>query len=61
VADGPDQRRTQLYAAEAALRARHVVLPLAWVPVGLAGRRGLHGVVVDGAGRPRLDDAWLQP
>jgi MarR-like DNA-binding transcriptional regulator SgrR of sgrS sRNA len=57
----PDRRRTRLYAAEEALRRTRTVLPLAYVPAGLRTIPGLHGVVADALGRPRLDDAWLEP
>jgi MarR-like DNA-binding transcriptional regulator SgrR of sgrS sRNA len=57
----PDRRRSRLYAAEEMLRRTRTVLPLAFVPAGLRTVPGLHGVVADALGRPRLDDAWLSP
>jgi hypothetical protein len=46
---------------EAGLRASHVLIPLAAVPAGVRSRSGIHGIAIDGAGRPRLDDAWREP
>jgi MarR-like DNA-binding transcriptional regulator SgrR of sgrS sRNA len=57
----PDARRVHLYAAQDALLHAHSVLPLATVPLGLRVVPALHGASMDALGRPRLDDAWLEP
>jgi len=57
----PVHRRALVRQAEAEMRAAAVVVPLAALPAGFHPRAGLHGVVVDAAGRIRLEDAWLEP
>jgi ABC-type oligopeptide transport system substrate-binding subunit len=58
---GLDARRRLLHRAEGALRDEGVLVPLASVPVAVAGRPGLHGARVDLCGRLVLEDAWLEP
>ena len=55
------RRRARLHRAEAALRAPWVLLPLASVPVSYRTRPGVHGGVVDLAGRLVLENAWVEP
>lgn len=56
-----DRRRLLLHRAEAALRAGHVLVPLALAPVSFSARRGVHGASVDARGRLVLEDAWVEP
>jgi hypothetical protein len=56
-----DRRRAHLHRAEQALRASACLVPLASVPVSFAVRPGIHGAVVDLAGRLVLEDAWREP
>lgn len=56
-----DRRHVLLLRADAALRASAVLVPIASVPVGFRARPGVAGVVVDAAGRIRLEDAWIAP
>jgi hypothetical protein len=55
------RRRSRLHRAEAGLRAERVLLPLASVPVAYRTRPGVHGAVVDLAGRLVLENAWVEP
>ncbi len=57
----PNRRRVLLYRAEAALRARDSLVPLAATPLSLVARPGVHGARVDQRGRLILEDAWLEP
>ena len=57
----PSRRRARLHRAEAALRSEWVLVPLASVPVSYRTRAGVHGAVVDLAGRLVLEDAWVEP
>ena len=54
-----DRRDALLLRADAALRATAILVPIAVVPVGFRARAGVEGVIVDGAGRIRLEDAWI--
>jgi MarR-like DNA-binding transcriptional regulator SgrR of sgrS sRNA len=56
-----DRRRAGLQAAEAALRAEAVLVPLAWLPVSLGSRPRVHGARVELSGRAVLEDAWVEP
>ena len=56
-----DRRRAQLHRVEAALVESRLVLSLGIAPVSAALRPGVHGVVVDDAGRIRLENAWTEP
>ena len=56
-----DRRAALLQAAEAALRAHATIVPLAGLRLGHRARPGVHGIAVDGAGRIRLEDAWIAP
>jgi hypothetical protein len=56
-----DRRRARLHRIEEALGETRLVMSLGVVPVSAAGRAGVHGVVVDDAGRIRLEDAWVEP
>lgn len=56
-----DRRRARLLAAEQALRADHVRLALAALPLEAVSGPRLHGLRVDGAGRLLLEDAWREP
>jgi hypothetical protein len=57
----PGRRAVLVARAEAELRATAVLVPLAAVPVGFRGLRGMHGAAIDAGGRIRLEDAWLEP
>ena len=57
----PARRQAQLARAEATLRARYVLVPLASLPVSFRARPGLHGVRLDASGRLALEDAWSEP
>jgi hypothetical protein len=57
----PSRRRARLHRAEAALRSEWVLVPLASVPISYRTRPGVHGAVVDLAGRLVLEDAWVEP
>jgi hypothetical protein len=56
-----DRRRAELQRIEEALRARHVLLPLARLPLGLGGRTGVHGLRATASGVLVLEDAWVEP
>lgn len=56
-----DRRRSVLYRAEEALRARAVVAPLARLGLGPALRPGLHGAEATPTGALVLEDAWTEP
>jgi hypothetical protein len=56
-----DRRRVILYRAEATLRQENVLVPLASIPLALGGRPGIHRLTLDLAGRPSLEDAWVEP
>jgi peptide/nickel transport system substrate-binding protein len=56
-----DRRRAALQRAEEALRAGHVLVPLARVPLGLGPRPGLHGLRASASGVLVLEDAWVEP
>jgi MarR-like DNA-binding transcriptional regulator SgrR of sgrS sRNA len=56
-----DRRRSLLQRAEEALRATHVVIPLARVPLALGGRPGVHGLRATAAGVLVVEDAWVEP
>ena len=57
----PGRRQARLAQAEAALRARHVLVPLASLAFSFRARPGIHGVRLDGSGRLSLEDAWSEP
>jgi ABC-type transport system substrate-binding protein len=57
----PDRRRALLHRAEAELRARSVLIPLASVPVTFHARPGVHDLRVELTGRLVLEDAWREP
>jgi hypothetical protein len=57
----PGRRQVQLARLEAALRADHVLIPLAALPVSFRARPGVHGVRLDAGGRLGLEDAWSEP
>jgi hypothetical protein len=61
VEEDRDRRDALLRAAEAALRRHATVIPLAGLRFGHRARPGVHGIVVDRAGRLRLEDAWVAP
>lgn len=56
-----DRRRAHLHRAEEALRAEHVLVPLAAAPSSFRAVRRLQGVRVDAAGRVLVEDAWWEP
>jgi hypothetical protein len=56
-----DRRRAELQRVEEALRARHVLVPLARLPLGLGGRAGVHGLRASPSGILILEDAWVEP
>ena len=56
-----DRRRADLLRAEEALRARHVLVPLARVPLRLGPRAGVHGLRATAAGVLVMEDAWIEP
>jgi ABC-type transport system substrate-binding protein len=56
-----DRRRALLIAAEQALRADGVRIPLAALAFDAVAVQGLHGWRLDPGGRLRLDDAWRVP
>jgi MarR-like DNA-binding transcriptional regulator SgrR of sgrS sRNA len=57
----PGRRQARLAQAEAALRARCVLVPLASLALSFRARPGIHGVRLDGSGRLSLEDAWSEP
>jgi MarR-like DNA-binding transcriptional regulator SgrR of sgrS sRNA len=57
----PARRQAQLARVETALRARHVLLPLASLPLSFRARPGIHDVRLDSSGRLTLEDAWSEP
>jgi Bacterial extracellular solute-binding proteins, family 5 Middle len=57
----PDRRRARLHQAELALRHTRLLLPVGLAPVSASVRPGVHGPLVDDAGRIRLDSTWLEP
>jgi hypothetical protein len=56
-----DRRRAELQRIEEALRAGHVLVPLARLPLGLGGRAGVHGLRASPSGALILEDAWVEP
>lgn len=56
-----DRRRAALQRAEEALRATHVIIPLARVPLALGGRPGVHGLRATATGVLVVEDAWVEP
>lgn len=56
-----DHHRAELQRTEEILRAYHVLVPLARLPVGLGARPGVHGVRVTPSGVLMLEDAWVEP
>src|SRR5262249_4800039 len=57
----PARRRLLLQRAEAGLRPRALLLPLAWVPTSFRIQPKLHGVRLEATGEPVLEDAWVEP
>lgn len=56
-----DRRRARLHRAEALLRAEHVLVPAAVIPVSYGVRSRTRGARIDLAGRLVVEDAWLAP
>ena len=50
-----------LRRAEEALRATHVLVPLARMPLPLGVRPGVHGVRATGSGALIVEHAWIEP
>jgi hypothetical protein len=56
-----DHRRAELQRTEELLRAHHVLVPLARLPLGLGPRPGVHGLRATPSGVLILEDAWVEP
>jgi hypothetical protein len=56
-----DRRRAWLQRGEEALRARHVLVPLARMPLPLSPRPGVHGLRATATGALVAEDAWIEP
>jgi peptide/nickel transport system substrate-binding protein len=56
-----DRRRASLQRAEDALRATHVLVPLARLPLPLSPRAGVHGLRATATGALVAEDAWTEP
>jgi ABC-type transport system substrate-binding protein len=56
-----ERRLAMIHRAEAALRARVVVVPLAALSLGFRSPPGRHGIASDQGGRLRLENAWVAP
>ena len=56
-----DRRRAWLQRAEDALRATHVLVPLARMPLPLSPRAGIHGLRATATGALVAEDAWTEP
>jgi MarR-like DNA-binding transcriptional regulator SgrR of sgrS sRNA len=54
-------RRARLLELETELLGERRLVPLASLPLGLAARDGVHGLLFDPAGRLVVEDAWLAP
>ncbi len=56
-----DRRRAELQRIEESLRATHVLVPLARLPLPLGARSGVHGLRATASGTLLLENAWVEP
>jgi peptide/nickel transport system substrate-binding protein len=56
-----DRRRAELQRVEEALRATHVLVPLARLPLPLGARAGVHGLRATASGALVVENAWVEP
>jgi hypothetical protein len=56
-----DRRRADLQRVEEQLRAGHVLVPLARVPLPLGARPGVHALRVSASGSLVVEGAWVEP
>jgi ABC-type transport system substrate-binding protein len=56
-----DRRRADLQRIEEALRATHVLVPLARLPLPLGARPGVHALRATASGALVVENAWVEP
>ena len=56
-----DRRRAELQRVEESLRAGHVLVALARVPLPLGARPGVHALRATASGSLVVEDAWVEP
>jgi ABC-type transport system substrate-binding protein len=56
-----DRRRADLQRIEEALRATHVLVPLARLPLPLGARSGVHALRATASGALVLENTWVEP
>jgi len=56
-----DRRRAELQRIEETLRAAHVLVPLARVPLPLGARSGVHALRATASGALVVENAWVEP
>jgi peptide/nickel transport system substrate-binding protein len=56
-----DRRRADLQRVEDALRATHVLVPLARLPLPLGARSGVHALRATASGALVVENAWVEP
>jgi len=56
-----DRRRADLQRIEESLRATHVLVPLARLPLPLGARSGVHALRATASGALVVENAWVEP